>query len=381
LRHSGTKDLIHLNAKRALGQSAIRTQHSALELAAHRPRGQRLRRPQPGLLLRGDGKLFLAMNLFSKFKNKDRQLNSLTYELPEGLRVQIVRLWERAFGPDERHHPGPSMAYQEIHRILCDEHQFFQLPQVSRHTLPLRGVIAEYFISLEDTSKALQVVQVVFSTMETMLHRPVEMWGCLDDPFSLSKYRSPEIIDELNRRFRENNIGYQYAQGRIEKISTNPEPMPLKERLIAGEPARNLRKIKDMVGNASVTAIHDPYTTTGSLDTLLKLADMGQKFSPSLRILGTSTPLSKSTEKKSFLSLLKDINTERKALWEARVYPSSTKPHRRFLILDDGSIVTCGMSLNHIDKDEVLDHEPSGSENAQHDHQLFEDKWRTAAPI
>gem|GEM_PF-5068289 len=29
-------------------------------LAAHGPRGQRLRRPQPGLLLRGDGELFLA---------------------------------------------------------------------------------------------------------------------------------------------------------------------------------------------------------------------------------------------------------------------------------------------------------------------------------
>ena len=30
-------------------------------LAARRPRGQRLRRPQPGLLLRGDGELFLTM--------------------------------------------------------------------------------------------------------------------------------------------------------------------------------------------------------------------------------------------------------------------------------------------------------------------------------
>jgi hypothetical protein len=39
------------------------------------------------------------------------------------------------------------------------------------------------------------------------------------------------------------------------------------------------------------------------------------------------------------------------------------------------------MSLNHVDKDEVLDHEPSGSENAKHDQQLFEERWNTAAPI
>ena len=292
-----------------------------------------------------------------------------------------MRLWEKGFGPDERHHPGPNMAYGEIHRILCDEHQEMQLPQVSRNRIPLRGIIAEYFLNLEDTSKALDVVQVVFSTMERMLHRPVEMWGCLDDPFSLSPYRAPEIIVELNQRFRENNVGYQYVQGHIKKILHGPEPMPLKERLVAGEPATNLRKIKDMIGSATVTAIHDPYTSAGSLETILKLADMGAKLSNSLRILGTAKPLSKSTEKKTFLGLLNDINIERKAAWEVRIYPAASKPHRRFLILQDGSIVTCGMSLNHIDKDEVLDHEPSGSENAAHDRQLFEDQWRTGTSI
>ena len=32
----------------------------------------------------------------------------------------------------------------------------------------------------------------------------------------------------------------KYVQGRIEKIHEGPPPMPLKERLVAGEPARNL---------------------------------------------------------------------------------------------------------------------------------------------
>jgi AbiJ N-terminal domain 4 len=318
------------------------------------------------------------MNLFSKFQNIGKKPDSLIYELPNGLRVQIVRLWEKGFGPDERHHPGPGIAYDKIHQILCEEHQVFQLPQVSRQSLPLCGIIAEYFMNLEDTGKALDVVQVVFSAMEHMLHRIHDHSG---DVFYKSRYQSSEIIAELNRRFAENNVGYKYVQGRIEKIPEGPEPMPLKERLVAGEPARNLRKIKDMIGGATVTAIHDPYTTTGSLETILKLADMGTKFSNSLRILGTGKTLSNSTEKKSFLGLLKDINTERKASWEVRVYSTAIKPHRRFLILNDGSTVTCGMSLNHIDKDEVLDHEPSGSENAKHDQDLFEEKWKAAMLI
>jgi hypothetical protein len=319
------------------------------------------------------------MKLFSKFQKNDKTSNSLIYELPEGLRVQIIQIWEKGFGPDERFHPGPYMAYKEIHRILCEEHKFYtQLPQISRRSLTLRELISEYFLYNEDTSKALDVVVVVFSVMERMLHRVSDGSG---DMFYKSRHQSHELIDELNRRFEENNVGFRYVQEHIEKIPQGPEPMPLKERLVAGEPATNLRKINDLIGSCTVIAIHDPYTTTGSLDTILKLAGMGSKFSPSLRILGTAKPLSNSTEKKSLLGLLKDINTERKASWQIRIYSATTKPHRRFLILDDGSIVTCGMSLNHIDKDEVLDHEPAGSENAKHDQQLFENEWKSATPV
>jgi len=159
------------------------------------------------------------------------------------------------------------------------------------------------------------------------------------------------------------------------------ETMPLRKRLVAGEPARNLRKIQNIIGGSIVTGIHDPYTTAGSLVTILKLADMGTKFGPSLRLLGTPKPLNKATEKISLISILKDINSERKTTWEVRTYVEATKPHRRFLVLDDGSVATSGMSLNHIDKDEVLDREPSGSEYARHDQQFFNDKWKTGTPL
>src|ERR1017187_10153653 len=111
------------------------------------------------------------MNLFSKFQNTGKKSDGLSYDMPEPLRVQIVQIWEKGFGPDERFHPGPQMAYEEIHRILCEEHKFYpQLPQVSRRSLTLRELIAEYFLyCTEDTAKALEVVQVVFNIMEHML--------------------------------------------------------------------------------------------------------------------------------------------------------------------------------------------------------------------
>ena len=59
------------------------------------------------------------------------------------------------------------------------------------------------------------MVQVVFATMERMVNRTPLYWG--DDAFGLSEHRPDEIIEELNRRFRENNVGYQYHQGQIIK--------------------------------------------------------------------------------------------------------------------------------------------------------------------
>src|SRR5437016_5857538 len=69
------------------------------------------------------------------------------------------------------------MAYERIHQTLCEELRMFQLPQVSHHQLPLCGVIAEYFLNLKETDRALDVVQVVFRTMEEMLHRTRNAWG------------------------------------------------------------------------------------------------------------------------------------------------------------------------------------------------------------
>jgi hypothetical protein len=77
--------------------------------------------------------------------------------------------------------------------------------------------LIEYFLNFEDVSKALDIVQVVFSTMEKMVHRTPNAWG--DDVFALAP-RPAETIQELNKRFRENNVGYQYWQGEIIKQET-----------------------------------------------------------------------------------------------------------------------------------------------------------------
>ena len=154
---------------------------------------------------------------------------------------------------------------------------------------------------------------------------------------------------------------------------------PTTKRLVAGEPARNLRKISAIIGRSTVTGIHDPYTRTDCLKNILSLSDGGTMFSSSLRLL--SAPGIKSTESISLVHFLNEINSERLSNWEIRVYPPLARPHRRFLVCEDGSVITCGMSLHKVAKDEILDRLPAGSEPAKHDGHFFEENWERGTPL
>ena len=154
--------------------------------------------------------------------------------------------------------------------------------------------------------------------------------------------------------------------------------LELPKRLKAGEPATNLRRICQVVGQRTIERIHDPYTDGQALLNLLKLRELGASISPLLRLL--RRPAS-GIERQTLASFLRDINTENSSLWEVRTDVTPAKPHRRFLICTDGSIITCGMSLNKLNKDEVLDDIPASDKRADHDRKFFDDKWKLGTAV
>lgn len=156
------------------------------------------------------------------------------------------------------------------------------------------------------------------------------------------------------------------------------EEIKVAKRLKAGEPATNLRKIAQVVGREILACVHDPYTDAKSLVTLQKLGGVGVNISKSLRLL--TTPKAKNASA-SVASFLRDLNTEMKSQWELRAYSSTAKPHRRFFVLQDDSVVTFGLSLNDINKDEVLDRIPATNEHAGYDRKFFDNCWASGTPV
>jgi len=55
--------------------------------------------------------------------------------------------------------------------------------------------------------------------------------------------------------------------------------------------------------------------------------------------------------------------------------------HRRFSICSDGSVVTFGLSLNNLNKDEVIEFIPANDPHAEHDRNFFEEKWKVSVAL
>lgn len=127
-------------------------------------------------------------------------------DLPRPLRVQIVHIWRKAFKAGDinlREHQ-----FQRIREVLCEEYGVFDLSEKQGH--PSQKLEA-FFLSQEDLEKCLDVIELVFAR--------------IDKPrvgipqFKVAQARDV-AIGELNGRFREHGVGYQYVSGQIVRVDS-----------------------------------------------------------------------------------------------------------------------------------------------------------------
>jgi hypothetical protein len=162
------------------------------------------------------------LDLFSKRearKRKQGQEDVLRYDLPEPFRVQVMHLWHDALGSwrnDDYYLAGavrhpPNIWWQELYKSFIREKGLVRL--VDRHGDPCSH-FREY-LAAAATEDALDVIEHVFRFVErhlaTMDQIDREHWR-LADPRA--------VIDELNGRFREHGIGYQFAGGEIVRLDS-----------------------------------------------------------------------------------------------------------------------------------------------------------------
>ncbi len=157
----------------------------------------------------------MILDIFSKRQKRFRGDDPDVYSydgLPEPLRVQIVQIcFDTLGGLEERINPGTVRAYEFIAKTLRREYGVFSLDPGQREYLL---EISNFLLKEKNCERALDAVELSFR-MINLVSR--------DYPFlrrNDAAARADAAIEELNVRFRENRVGYQFVGEEIVRVDS-----------------------------------------------------------------------------------------------------------------------------------------------------------------
>ncbi len=130
--------------------------------------------------------------------------------IPEPLRVQIVHIIQDAFGDLHTYRGGARNAFQLIHDTLCREYGVFHLGD--RNASSFHAVV-DFLLQTQETEKAIDVIEMTFRVID---HDVREKQSDYED----RKLSPDDAIVELNHRFREHGVGFQYESGTMIRVDS-----------------------------------------------------------------------------------------------------------------------------------------------------------------
>ncbi len=142
-----------------------------------------------------------VIDLYSKRQKKLRgeQPDVYSYEvIPKKFQIQVIQIVTELFGKDE-------LMYENIVTPLRKEYGVFELTKYYHDGVgnySYRQELFKFFKNNADHEQCLDVIELAFEKIAT----------------SYSEYQA--YIDELNARFKENGLGYQFENKRIIRMDS-----------------------------------------------------------------------------------------------------------------------------------------------------------------
>ncbi|HAI2298951.1 TPA: hypothetical protein HI078_003489 [Escherichia coli] len=152
--------------------------------------------------------------LFSKRQKKLRGEVADVYQytnIPNQFRVQVVHIVRDTIGEDSDYETEASNIYKLIHQTLCKEYGVFSLKQY--HDSNFQAIF-DYFLSENDHEKCLDIIELSFKLINGYIKS--NEWKFR----GTTKQKPDDAIEELNIRFKEAGLGYQFESGELVKVDS-----------------------------------------------------------------------------------------------------------------------------------------------------------------
>jgi len=151
------------------------------------------------------------MPVFDLFSKRQKRLRGempdvFTYtEIPRELRIQVIHIWKDAIGePWDYNQPALN-----LYRGICDilRREYGTLTLVGTYVGRPFEELGQFLVECEDHERVLDVIELSFRMIDEITR-----------DFDYRHHVSPRIepddaINELNARFLEHGVGYQYESG------------------------------------------------------------------------------------------------------------------------------------------------------------------------
>ena len=139
-------------------------------------------------------------------------------ELPEPVRVQIIRIWKNAIGPahvytglDMEEVDENNAGWHEIHEIVAQEHGLFRLSNDAN----LFDSCQNYLLRAA-VDDALDIIEISFFYIYTIARK----FNIHERAKRRITVTADKAIEELNERFRRAGVGYRFEDGQIIRIDS-----------------------------------------------------------------------------------------------------------------------------------------------------------------
>ena len=152
--------------------------------------------------------------VFSKRNGNGQKSDVLSYDsLPQQLKVQTIYIWNEVIIklPAFIIHRGrgANQIYSDIQQAICKEQGVFKL--TNNTNIPEEDV-CNYFLRENDLGKCLDVIELVFNYMSQAAMTD-GYYDCMNHLF--------KAVDEINLRFKEHSIGYEFVEGKFIRIDSS----------------------------------------------------------------------------------------------------------------------------------------------------------------
>lgn len=162
--------------------------------------------------------------IFDIFSKRQKRLKGdvpdiYTYdEIPNSLRVQIIHIWYDVLGNRNDYYNSSfkvKSTYKFIVDTLCREYGLFKLPSADPYNDRMYlDELGNFLLQEKDIDKVIDVIELTFKAINKLTNNYNYLY----------RHNTSELIDnainELNNRFKEHGVGFQFVENEIIRIDS-----------------------------------------------------------------------------------------------------------------------------------------------------------------